>query len=306
MIRISSVCGGIALMSMATAYAAPATYDSPEAAVDAVIAALDARDRDALIAVFGEESEDVILSGDIERDRTDWGTFLSAYRELSRIAEQTDGTARLYVGQDQWPFPITLVPGEGGWMFDTASAADEIAARRIGRNELDVIDVMKAYAEVQSDYRTVDYDEDGVMEFAAHIISSEGTRDGLYWPDEDGAPESPIGDFMARAAADGYSIDGEDVDAEPYLGYYFHLLTEQGPNAPGGELTYMINGNMVAGHALIAFPASYGETGIMSFMVGEAGVVYEADLGEDSLEIGAAITAFDPGAAWIIADDASN
>ncbi|MEM7237173.1 MAG: DUF2950 domain-containing protein [Pseudomonadota bacterium] len=284
------------------AVAAPQTFDTPEAAVDAVMAALKAKDRDAVIAVFGADNEDVILSGDVEQDREDWTRFAESYKEMNRIAVQTDGTARLYVGNGQWPFPISIVKADAGWRFDPASARDEILARRIGRNELDVIELLAGYVSVQSDYRRTDYDGDGVMEFAAHVISTQGTRDGLYWPDEDGAPESPIGDFVARASAEGYAVDGDDLDPEPYLGYYFHILTKQGPDAPGGELDYMINGNMVSGHAIIAAPADYGDTGIMTFIVGENGEVYEQDLGDDTLKKAAAIDAFNPGDGWEIAD----
>lgn len=280
------------------ALGAPEAYGSPEEAVAAVLSALEARDRAALIATFGAENEDVVLSGDPERDRADWRSFMTAYRALHRLAEQEDGSVRLYVGRDQWPFPISLIQGADGWVFDAATAREEIVIRRIGRNELDVIDLMKGYVGVQADYRQIDYDGDGVMEFASQIISDAGTRNGLYWPADTDAPPSPIGDFVARASATGYSLEGRDVAPEPYLGYYFHVLAEQGPNAPGGAMPYAVNGNMVAGHALLAFPAAYGETGVMSFMVGENGIVLEANLGEQTLEIADAITSFDPDDAW--------
>jgi hypothetical protein len=157
---------------------------------------------------------------------------------------------------------------------------------------------MRAYARVQTRFRQTDYDGDGVMEFASALLSSPGQRDGLYWPPEPGAPESPIGDIIAQAAADGYVVRGQAEPPKPYLGYYFHVLQKQGPNAPGGAMDYVINGNMVAGHALFAFPAAWGDTGIMSFMVGENGVVYEADLGEDTIDRGNAVEAFDPGEPW--------
>ncbi|MBY8975847.1 DUF2950 domain-containing protein [Rhodobacteraceae bacterium NNCM2] len=282
------------------AYAEPKVFDSPEAAVAAVIDALKARDREALIATFGPENEDVILSDDPERDRDDWTDFMNSYNELNRIAVQQDGSARLYIGDDQWPFPITMVQTDGGWSFDADAAREEMLETRIGLNELDVIDLLKGYVRVQGEFRQTDYDGDGVMEFASHIISATDKRDGLYWPPAPGVPESPVGDFIARAAASGYSIDGRDVEPEPYLGYYFHVLTEQGEAAPGGAMDYMVNGNMVGGHALIAFPAEYGETGIMSFMVGENGVIYEADLGEETLDIADKIESFDPGDDWEI------
>ncbi|MEM6549533.1 MAG: DUF2950 family protein [Pseudomonadota bacterium] len=286
------------LLLAVPATAAPQAFETPEAAVNALVAALRAEDREAIFTVFGPETQEIVGSGDPERDRADGADFLAAYDLLHRIAEQEDGTARLYIGADQWPFPIRLVSTEAGWSFDAAGAAEEIQERRIGQNELDVIELLGGYVQLQATYRQTDYDGDGVMEFAAHILSTPGTRDGLYWPAEDGAPESPIGDFMARAAAEGFSLDGQEVEPEPYLGYYFHILPKQGESAPGGAMDYAVNGNMVAGHAIIAFPADYGETGVMSFMVAENGIVLEADLGTETIEAAVAIDSFEPGADW--------
>lgn len=279
------------------ALADPAIYETPEAATEAVIAALEARNREQLIAVFGAENQDVVLSGDDVADREAWSRFLSDYRVLHRI-DVEDDSATIYVGRDQWPFPAPLVRSDDGWHFDAAGAREEILMRRIGQNELDVIDLMRGYVRAQSAYRASDPDGDGLRSFAVGLISSPGTRDGLYWPDEPGAPRSPVGDFMARAAAEGYSIDGQDADPEPYHGYYFKMLPKQGAAAPGGAIDYVVGGRMLAGHALLAFPSAYGDTGIMSFMVGEAGIVYEADLGEDTLADAAAIDSFDPGEGW--------
>jgi hypothetical protein len=292
-----AVTAALLLGAAMPALAAPQSFDSPEAAVDAVIAALDAQDKDALVAVFGPESQDVILTGEEQQDRATWKEFLDEYRALNRIEVDGD-TATLEIGRDLWPFPAPLVKDEAGWHFDAEAAREEVLLRRIGQNELDVIDLLRGYVRAQAAYRAEDPDGDGLRTFASAIISDAGTRDGLYWPDEPGAPESPIGDFMARAAAGGYSVDGEDVEPEPYLGYYYHVLTRQGANAPGGEMDYMVNGHMVAGHALIAFPADYGDTGVMTFMVGENGTVYEADLGEETLTAAVAIDSFDPGDGW--------
>lgn len=288
----------VAALAAAPALSAPKSFDSPEVAIEAVIAGLKAQDRDALIAVFGPEGEDVIVSGNDERDGEDRRDFLAAYDQMHRVAVDQDGVATLYVGREQWPFPIRLLKGEGGWAFDVEGGREEILDRRIGRNELDVIELARAYVRVQSRFRQIDYDGDGVMEFAGALLSSPGKRDGLYWPPEPGAPESPIGDQVAQAAAEGYVLRGQSEPPKPYLGYYFHLLQKQGPNAPGGAMDYAINGNMVAGHALLAFPADWGQTGIMSFMVGENGTVYQADLGEDSIGAAEAIDAFDPGDGW--------
>ncbi|HET9069964.1 MAG TPA: DUF2950 domain-containing protein [Amaricoccus sp.] len=290
------------------AQAEPQSFASPEAATEAVIAALEARDRDALVAVFGPESEDVIFSGDLEEDRADWSQFLASYKEMHRIAvEPGDGGERatLYIGRDQWPFPAEIVSDGGQWHFDAEGAREEVLLRRIGENELDVIDLLHGYVRAQATYRSENPDGDGLPSFASTILSSAGTHDGLYWDAAPGEPESPIGDFMARAAADGYNVDGADVEPEPYLGYYYRVLSKQGPNAPGGALDYMANGEMVAGHALIAFPADYGQSGVMSFMVGEAGIIYEADLGEETLDVAGAIDSFDPGEGWSPVEETS-
>lgn len=294
----SLLAGACLALSAAGTLAAPASYATPEAAVAAAVAALESRDRDALLAVFGPENEDLIRSGDPEQDREDRRDFLAAHAEMHRVAVAEDGSATLYVGADQWPFPIRLAKGETGWAFDVEAGRQEILERRIGRNELDVIELLRAYAKVQARYRQSDRDGDGVREFAAHIISTPGSRDGLYWPPADDAPESPVGEAVAMAAAEGYVIDGEARAPEPYLGYYFHLLRKQGESAPGGAFDYRVNGNMVAGHALLAFPSAYGETGVMSFVIAENGVVHEADFGEDTIAAASAIDSFDPGEGW--------
>lgn len=289
----------LALMAAAPAGAEPLGYGTPEEAVAAVVAALEARDRDGLIAIFGPENEDVILTGSDGDDRQTWSEFLASYKAMHTITVDEAGTAAtLTIGRDLWPFPAALVKDGGSWHFDAASARDEVLARRIGENELDVIDLLRGYVRAQAAYRASDPDGDGLRTFADALISAEGQRDGLYWPDAPGAPESPVGDFMARAAAEGYNFDGTDEAPEPYLGYYYRVLTKQGAAAPGGAIDYMVGGHMLVGHALLAFPADYGDTGVMSFMVGESGVVYESDLGEDTLNLAAAIASFDPGEGW--------
>ncbi len=299
--RLHDLAGAAAaalLLGAGAAGAAPGFYASPEEAVSAVIAALDAEDPAALVAVFGPEFEDLVFTGDEAEDRATWGEFLADYRALHRIAPDGADRAVLYTGRDQWPFPADMVRTADGWFFDGAAAREEIELRRLGQNELDVIELMHGYVRAQAEFRRIDYDGDGVLQFAAGVLSDPGRRNGLYWPEEPGAPASPIGDFMARAAADGFAVDGADLEPEPYLGYYFRVLQGQGPAAPGGAFGYMLEGRMLGGHALLAFPAAYGDTGIMSFMVGEAGVVYEADLGDDTLAIAGAIESFDPGEGW--------
>jgi hypothetical protein len=295
--RIGIVSLGALAAIAGAARAEPTTFEAPEAAVEALVAALEARDRAEVLAIFGPENEDVASTDDADEDRAIWGEFLENAKTRQRI-EESDGTAILYVGREAWPFPAPLVRGEDGWSFDAEAAREEVLMRRIGRNELEVIDIMNRAAEVQAAYRRTDHDRDGVMEFAAAILSSPGARDGLYWPETPGAELSPFDDQIALASLTGVSVDGEDVEPEPYEGYYFHILQGQGDAAPGGAYSYLINGNMVAGHALLAVPALYGDTGIMSFLVGENGIVYEADLGEETLEVALGISAFNPDDAW--------
>lgn len=202
------------------------------------------------------------------------------------------------MGPQDWPFPAPIVKGASGWAFDADAAREEVLNRRIGLNEMDVIDLLKAGIEVQARYRLTDHDGDGVMEFASGILSHEGRRDGLFWPDEPGTEPSLLGDFLARASDQGFSLDGEDAASEPYLGYYYRILQKQGAAAPGGAYSYMQGDNMVAGNAILAYPADYGATGIMTFMIGENGTVWQADLGEETLDKAAAIDSYDPGPDW--------
>ncbi|MCF1708252.1 DUF2950 domain-containing protein [Tabrizicola sp. J26] len=288
----------VTLLWVLPAHAEPAVYPTPEAAVEAFVDALNAQDHAALLTVFGTESDDLISSGDPKQDAEARREFLAAYQSFAEIVDDGEGRKALQVGRTRWAFPVSLVAGSGGWHFDPDAAREEILDRRIGQNELDVIEILHRAVEVQANYRKIDYDGDGVLEFADAILSEPGKRDGLYWPDEAGAPKSPIGAFIAQAAADGVSIDGVDQAPVPYSGYYFRILTRQGPAAPGGELDYIVNTNMLAGHALLAFPAIPGQTGVMSFMVGESGIVYEADLGANTLDVAGAIDSFDPGEGW--------
>ncbi len=286
------------LLTTTSALAEPATYASPEEAVTSFVQALTARDRAALLTVFGPESDDLISSNDDKEDEEARKEFLAAYAHFAELVDDGEGRKELQVGRSRWPFPVTLVAVEGGWQFDPAAAREEILDRRIGENELDVIALMRRAVEVQAAYRRVDYDGDGVMEFADAILSDPGQRNGLYWPEDMGEPLSPVGGFAAQASADGISIDGVDQPPQPYLGYYYRILTRQGPAAPGGAMDYKVNGNMVAGHAILAFPAEPGETGVMSFLIGENGIIYEADLGEETLEVAGAMDSYDPGDGW--------
>ena len=276
----------MALGAAGAGLAAPARYESPEAALAAVVAALEARDRDALIAVFGPQAEDVILTGEDAADREAWRQFLALSRDAAVFETEGDAVT-LYLGAQLWPFPAPLTRNDAGWAFDADAAREEVFLRRIGGNELDVIELMGLYVAVQAAYRLDDHDGDGVMAFAASIDSAPGEKDGLHW----NGPDSPVGDLLAGA-------DAGAAEPEPFHGYVYRILTGQGDAAPGGAMDYRVNGAMLAGHALLAYPYAYGETGIMSFMVAENGVVYEADLGPDTDTLAGAITQFNPGEGW--------
>lgn len=274
--------------------AEPATYATPQDALMTLVAALQAKDRDAVLAVFGAENEDLVSDGDPAEDRRNNRKFLQLYSEGFRFVPQENGSFVIALGKDGWPFPVPVAKSATGWAFDAEAGRVEVRDRALGLNELEVIDLLDAYGDIQAAFRLRDMDGDGVMEFASRIISSPEQRDGLFW---DG-PDSPLGEVFARATAEGFSDGETDHPPEPYLGYTYRILTGQGAAAPGGAMDYMLNGNMVAGHAVLAVPAEYGVTGVFSFMVAENGIILQADLGEDTADIAAAITAYDPGPDW--------
>lgn len=290
------ILAGFALSCLMTASAAaePAVFPTPHDGLEAVITALRAADRDRLLTIFGPENEDLLSDGDPAEDRRNRLKLLELYRQGFRFVPRADGSFTLAFGADGWPFPIPMARTEGGWHFDGEAGRDEVLVRAIGLNELDVIDLLDAYGDIQAAFRLSDHDGDGVMEFARRIISDPKTRDGLFW---DG-PDSPLGELFARATAGGFNDGDRDHAPEPYLGYLYRILTEQGGNAPGGAMNYLVNDNMVAGHAILAVPAEYGVTGITSFLVSENGRILQADLGERTADLGAAIMAYDPGPDW--------
>lgn len=249
-----------------------------------------------MVGLFGTDAEGTFTTGNAAQDRAIWTSFVAAFDDEYFVQEIYGKYAVLLVGEDNWAFPMPMYRDESGyWVFDVAEGREEMARRRIGRNELETISILESYVDVQAEYRQTDWDEDGVLEFAPRIISSEGTRDGLYWS----GSASPAGEFFARAAAEGHVVDGEDAAPEPYAGYVYRLFNKQGEHAPGGALDYVVNGNQIAGHAAIAVPAEYGVTGIMSFMVAENGTILEFDLGEQGLEASLAMESFDPTTDWV-------
>jgi hypothetical protein len=275
----------------------PMRFETPDAAAMALIEAADTEGADALHSVLGDGLEDLV-SGDPVADAGDRRSFVTLAREAAGIEGETDDSALLVIGPDDWPFPIPLARDAGGWYFDTAAGVEELLDRRIGLNELSAIATARAFVDAQLEYAAADPDGDGTHAYAGRFWSSEGKRDGLYWPSAPGEPESPMGPLVAEAVGEGYSIRDDDGGARPYHGYLFRLLDAQGAHAPGGTRSYVTDAGLTGGFGLLAWPASYGNSGIMSFVVNQRGIVYEADLGEDTDATAAAIDSYDPGDGW--------
>ena len=272
------------------------SFTSSQQAVEGLIAALQGNDDAELFAIFGPDSGDLIFSGDEVADANGKERFLQAYKEKNRLEQATDGHAVLFVGINDYPLPIPIVRQGEVWLFDTLAGKEEILNRRIGRNELHTIEVMKAYTAAQREYACMERD-DGGSEFAQKLTSSEGKKDGLYWEEETGEDESPFGPLIAQATEQGYSGGLDSIPPEAFYGYYFKILTKQGDHATGGAFDYVVDGKMILGFGLVAYPAKYGASGIMTFLVNQEGVVYEKDLGADTAGA-AAMTTFDPDSTW--------
>jgi len=298
-LRTAAALGAALLMSLLPLVAHAAeqrTFGTPEAAVDALIAALKANDEAALVALVGDKHKNLVVTGDAAYDsakRSEAAALLGTFRALD---DRGADRRVLLIGPQAWPFPIPLVRQGNAWRFATEQGAEEIFNRRIGENELNALRVLRAYVAAQQEYASVDRDGDGVLQYAQRLASTPGQFDGLYWPAEAsrGGEASPFGPLIAESSA----YLGERKSGDPYRGYRFRILTRQGKNAPGGAYSYVINGRMVAGFAMVAYPAVYGETGVMTFMVNSAGKIYEKNLGKATTEIGARTTTFDPGAGW--------
>jgi hypothetical protein len=268
-------------------------YRSPVAAADAVLEALRNDDAEALGAIFGPHSQDLLSSGDEVADREARRRFLEAADVQLCIEREGEDRAILGIDSGRWPFPIPLVRGEQGWYFDTAAGAEEIINRRIGRNELHAIATVRAYVDAQYEYYR--RAPEGDARYAERLRSGEGRRDGLYWPSGPDEAESPLGPLVAQAVEEGY---GGAQGRSPYHGYFFRILTGQGPHAPGGAKSYISGGGMTDGFALVAYPAEHGNSGIMTFIVNQRGIVYQKDLGPGTSAAAEAMTAFDPDASW--------
>jgi len=271
-----------------------AGYATPEAAVAALIAALEKGDTAALAKLLGPGTEELLSSGDPVADKADLGEFLAKYKAKNSLAADGD-KMMLTVGDNEWPMPIPLVQREGKWVWDGAAGVDEIIYRRVGENELGAIDVMYGYVNAQNAYASEGRDGDPPGIYALKLISDAGMHNGLYWPTAEGEPPSPAGPFVAGAAAEGYAAGSGGT---PYHGYYYRMLYAQGPNANGGAREYFKDGVLTEGFAGIAWPADYGSSGVMTFIVNQDGVVFQKDLGEDTATVVEAIQKFDPDSSW--------
>jgi hypothetical protein len=276
--------------------AAASGFDTPEAAVTAFVAALEKGDMAGLRALLGAGSEELLDSGDDVQDSGDRAEFLADYAAKHALAEEGADRRILVVGNDDWPMPIPLVRRDGKWMFDGEAGVDELIYRRVGANELGAIAVSRGFVDAQIEYAAAGRDDAPAGIYALKLVSDEGLQNGLYWPTADDEPPSPAGEFVAAAAAEGYRrMEGERT---PYHGYFYRMLYAQGPNANGGARDYFKDGLLTEGFALVAWPADYGASGVMTFIVNPDGVVFQKDLGEDTATIVDSIQAFDPDSSW--------
>jgi Protein of unknown function (DUF2950) len=268
------------------------TFSSPEDASKALIAAAQSNDEKALIEILGPDGRQVVSSGDPTEDAENRANLVRRYQQMHRLMKEPDGTTTLYIGAENWPLPIPLVHKGNSWYFDTEAGEREILYRRVGRNELSAIRVCQELVAAQKEYYSTQHHE-----YAQQIFSDEGQHNGLYWKVTSGQPESPIGPLVASAVAEGY-VKGRNGPPTPYRGYLYHILTSQGPSAPGGAKSYIVDGKMTQGFAFVAYPAEYRSSGVMTFIVGENGVVYRKDLGRQTEVLGKAMREYNPDSTW--------
>lgn len=282
----------------ATAKAKHKTFTSPDEAVQALVDALRRADSSGVISVLGPGGKEVVSSGDAVADRQTRESFLKDFDESQKVERQGDDKAVLIIGKNDWPFPIPIVKKGDAWFFDTRAGKEEILNRRIGRNELYTIQTCLAIVDAQREYAMNDRDGDGLLEYAEKFASDPGKKNGLYWKTAEGEEPSPLGELVAKAKAEGYSRKGKKGNPIAYNGYYYRILKGQGKNAPGGAFDYVVNGHMIGGFAVVAYPATYGNSGVMTFAVNHDGVVYQKDLGRNTATVAKAMKLFDPDNTW--------
>ena len=272
------------------------TFSSAEEASNALVTAAQNNDEKAMLEILGPTGKQIVSSGDDAEDAENRANFVQRYQEMHRLVKEPDGTTVLYIGAHNWPTPIPLMNKGKSWYFDTEAGKKEILYRRIGRNELSAIRVCQELVAAQKEYSAQH------SEYAQKIFSDEGQHNGLYWKAASGDPQSPIGPLVASAVAGGYAKSQEGAPT-PYRGYYFHILTRQGKNASGGEKSYLVNGKMTEGFAFVAYPAEYRSSGVMTFIVGENGAVFEKDLGKKTDVLAKHMAEYNPGSGWQKAEE---
>jgi hypothetical protein len=301
LVRVAVIIAIAVLLPMGSAHAATVKqrqFGSPEEASKALITAIKANDATELLAIFGPSGKALIFSGDEVGDRAARARFEKAYDEMNQLEKKDEKRVILHVGSEDWPFPIPIVKKGNSWYFNTIEGRDEILVRRIGRNELDAIQVCLAFVDAQKEYAARDRSGDGVLQYAQKFVSETGKKDGLYWPAVEGEEPSPLGPLVAEAATEGYTHKPGVDQPVPYRGYFYRILKEQGKNAPGGARDYVVRGKMIAGFAMVAYPDEYGNSGITTFIVNQDGVVYQKDLGKKTAQIAKAMKSFDPDKTW--------
>jgi hypothetical protein len=274
------------------------SFASPEAAAEALLAAMKSGNPGEGIAVLGPGSDRVIYSGDRVADAKVRNDVAAAMTKSTRVEVAGPGKAMLILGANDYPFPFPLVKGALGWRFDAKAGAEEVVNRRIGENEIGAMRTCLAFADAQREYAERDRDGDGLREYARKFVSEEGSRDGLWWDAPPGDPSAPLGGFVAAAVGEGYGGPGTRTERQPYHGYYFRILTAQGGNAKGGAYDYVVKGNMIGGFAFVAWPARWGVSGVMTFVCSHEGVVYQRNLGPATARIAGAMAVYDPGPGW--------
>ena len=279
----------------ASAASAQQSFKSPEDAAEALVSATKDNWPKGVVNVLGPDAAEIVSSGDKTADGAMRQKFLSAYDAKHEVKKEGDDKAVMIVGAEDFPFPIPLARKGAAWRFDTAAGRLEILYRRIGRNEFNAIQACLAYVDAQNEYASKDRTGIGSATYAQHIVSRPGKKDGLYWPAAPGEEESPLGELVAHATTEGYAVGGGRT---PFHGYYFKILTRQGPMAAGGEVDYVVRGKMIGGFALVAYPAEYGNSGVMTFVVNYVGTVFQKDLGDRTARIAERMTSFNPDQTW--------
>jgi hypothetical protein len=297
MVASSAMTMGDSMAADAKSASVQESFTSPEAAAAALVSAAKTDDMKELLTIFGPEGKSLLFSGDEVADKNGRELFVRLYEEKNQLTNETGDKATLAIGKDGWPFPIPIVQMEGKWRFDTAEGKAELLNRRIGNNELSTIQTCLAYVDAQREYASKDRDGDGLFEYAQRFMTEPGKKNGLYWETEEGEEQSPLGPMVVNAKVEGYTKKKGDKP-QPYHGYLFKILKAQGKNAPLGPLDYVIKGKMIGGFALVAYPAEYGSSGIMTFIVSHNGEVYEKDLGKATASVAQAMKTYDPDKTW--------